>query len=683
MVIAAPLLIPFATLVGIPIAGLGVIEIGKKVQDFVDNNPDATMEILTMLVPGSQGLSTLFKKKAKPIEEEIEISVEEKDPRDLTKKEKAEIMKETAKSSSNKSRDMKKAFEDVIKPGKEEDEFLEGEERYDGGLEEVGKAKGYDYKKFFKADGGRVGYQTGGITVGGSTSLASLQRQGYRPQATTQDYTNALRKVSAGTTYQQQAQAKDYARNEAANELRAARRGGDVALDNFLNSAGPGASMYRSIFTDSRPGRNRQGAFTSTYEMKKDQLLDLLMNRKLQPTEYSQPKIDQRRQNEFADYMNNLISSTYGKEDDYKAEAMTLNMPTSAYFDYLTTSDPKDVMTSYDTLSRDPNFDPKTYVATDYSNPETPRPPSPYETYFQRELQRQTSAGLPEAQRIQQGQVLGLPSVLSGPPQSGSMQNPGYMKYEDSLAQNRALLGLKDGGRVGYNLGGLTEQGQRLYDSMSSYGFNDMEIASALDEQQLYPESMTLGMKEEVVTPGKVKSIIPTSDGEGGGGITNITNSNPNFDYETAAYGLDNLTAAEKGLTEEEQKTIDFQKGKDGLMSFAKGLGYALNPLAFFAKKGYNLYKNKVRDSRYREEERLRMEEFQKQKAAALAFEEEKLANTAFQNAMANPTAFYASLNDGAGATSTAESRSTAGTDDTPGTPFANGGLATMFVRRR
>ena len=27
---------------------------------------------------------------------------------------------------------------------------------------------------------------------------------------------------------------------------------------------------------------------------------------------------------------------------------------------------------------------------------------------------------------------------------------------------------------------------------------------------------------------------------------TNITNSNPNFDYETAAYGLDNLTAAEK-----------------------------------------------------------------------------------------------------------------------------------------
>jgi len=386
MVMAPALLIPFAEAAGLTIAGLGAIEIGKKVQDFVDNNPDATMEILTMLVPGGQGLNTLFKKKAKPVEEEIEISVEEKDPKDLTKKEKAEIMKETAKSSSNKSRDMKKAFEDVIKPGKEEDEFLEGEERYDGGLEEVGKAKGYDYRDFI-------------------------------------------------------------------------------------------------------PFRKK------------------------------------------------------------------------------------------------------------------------------------------------------------------------------------------------YNLGGLTTQGQRLSDSMSSYGFNEMQIAQALDEQQLYPESMTLGLQQEAVVPPRVQPILPINQGDSSGITTNINRSNPNFDYEFAALG--NLANPNNvALTEEEQKTLNFQKGKDGLMSFAKGLGYAINPLGFFAKKGYDLYKNKVRDAQYREEERLRMEEFQKQKAAALAFEEEKLANTAFQNAMANPTAFYASLNDGAGATSTASSRSEAGTDDTPGTPFANGGLATMFVRR-
>jgi len=393
MVMAPALLIPFAEAAGLTVAGLGAIEIGKKVKDFVDNNPEKSNKILTsikesalMTLPGSMGLNTLFKKKAKPVEEEIEISVEEKDPKDLTKKEKAEIMKETAKSSSNKSRDMKKAFEDVIKPGKEEDEFLEGEERYDGGLEEVGKAKGYDYRDFI-------------------------------------------------------------------------------------------------------PFRKK------------------------------------------------------------------------------------------------------------------------------------------------------------------------------------------------YNLGGLTTQGQRLSDSMSSYGFNEMEIAQALDEQQLYPESMTLGLQQEAVVPPRVQPILPINQGDSSGITTNINRSNPNFDYEFAALG--NLANPNNvALTEEEQKTLNFQKGKDGLMSFAKGLGYAINPLGFFAKKGYDLYKNKVRDAQYREEERLRMEEFQKQKAAALAFEEEKLANTAFQNAMANPTAFYASLNDGAGATSTASSRSEAGTDDTPGTPFANGGLATMFVRR-
>ena len=74
MIIAAPLLVPFATAVGLPIAGLGAIEIGKKVQDFVDNNPEVSMEILTslkdsllMTAPGGQGLNTLFKKKQKKI----------------------------------------------------------------------------------------------------------------------------------------------------------------------------------------------------------------------------------------------------------------------------------------------------------------------------------------------------------------------------------------------------------------------------------------------------------------------------------------------------------------------------------------------------------------------------------------------------------------------------------------
>jgi len=238
------------------------------------------------------------------------------------------------------------------------------------------------------------------------------------------------------------------------------------------------------------------------------------------------------------------------------------------------------------------------------------------------------------------------------------------------------------GGRVGYAIGGLSEQGQNIYDSMTRAGFDEMAIAQALDEQQVAPEITTPGLQQEAVAPPRIQPILPINQGDSSGITTNINRSNPNFDYEFAALG--NLANPNNvALTEEEQKTLNFQKGKDGLMSFAKGLGYALNPLGFFAKKGYNFYQNKVRDAQYQKDEADRMKKFQEEKAAALAFEEERLANTAFQNAMANPTAFYASLNDGAGATSTASSRSEAGTDDTPGTPFAKGGLATMFVRKR
>ena len=70
---------------------------------------------------------------------------------------------------------------------------------------------------------------------------------------------------------------------------------------------------------------------------------------------------------------------------------------------------------------------------------------------------------------------------------------------------------------------------------------------------------------------------------------------------------------------------------------------------------------------------------------AAAEAEAQRRAQTAFEQAMASGQSFYDSLNEGRGATSTAESRATAG--DAPGysgpSPFADGGIATMFVERR
>ena len=81
-------------------------------------------------------------------------------------------------------------------------------------------------------DGGRVGYQTGG-------------------RASLQDFQNALRSVGAGTTYQQQAQAKDFARNEANRMLTEAfRSGNQQSLQNLYNQFGfnttaPGSQLFR------------------------------------------------------------------------------------------------------------------------------------------------------------------------------------------------------------------------------------------------------------------------------------------------------------------------------------------------------------------------------------------------------------------------------------------------------
>ena len=383
-------------------------------------------------------------------------------------------------------------------------------------------------KKFKK--GGRVGFQQGGIGEGGSTSLASLQRQGYKPydsRATVQDFAKALRSVSGGTTYQQQADARRYARNQASQMLDEAAKANPQArgIENIYNTFFKNQNVTGvSPIAFGRSGSGTNPEALMYYRLdERDNILDAMANQMLDTTQYSQPKINERREKEFADYMNNLVSSTYGKADDYKAEAMTLGMPTSAYFDYLVTSDPKDVMTSYDTLSRDPYFDPKTYVPTDYSNPETPRPPSPYDVYFQGELQRQTAAGIPVGQRIQHGQVMGLPTVLTGPPQSGTI-NPGYQPYEVALAQTKKQLGLKQGGRVGYDAGGLTGQAKNIYDSWIDAGHSEEDVLAYLESRGLY-NTEDVGITSIVNTQ---KPIIPQGDGGDGGG--NII-TRPSYKY--------------------------------------------------------------------------------------------------------------------------------------------------------
>jgi uncharacterized protein YneF (UPF0154 family) len=90
LVLAVPYLLPFAEAAGIAIAGLGIYEISKQVQKFMDINPEETFQILRMIMP-QEGIAAmfeqLFNKEADDVEGEVEVEVEEKPKSKKSKKE--------------------------------------------------------------------------------------------------------------------------------------------------------------------------------------------------------------------------------------------------------------------------------------------------------------------------------------------------------------------------------------------------------------------------------------------------------------------------------------------------------------------------------------------------------------------------------------------------------------------
>jgi hypothetical protein len=96
MPIAAPLLLPFAEAIGIAIAGRGLMEISEQVQKFMQNNPDVSEKILSMITPQTEGLSGLLAKKKEPKEEIQDTEVAEPKRR-LTSEEKSQRIKEAVR----------------------------------------------------------------------------------------------------------------------------------------------------------------------------------------------------------------------------------------------------------------------------------------------------------------------------------------------------------------------------------------------------------------------------------------------------------------------------------------------------------------------------------------------------------------------------------------------------------
>ncbi len=150
----------------------------------------------------------------------------------------------------------------------------------------IDRMGGVDYK----ADGGSIGievlfepkreeYQTGGRT--------------FDSRATTQDYTNALQSVSAGTTGQQQADARRYARNQAAQMLNEAARAKPQArgIENIYNTFFKNQNVTGigpNTFGRSGSGTNPD-AMMYYRSADRDKILDAMANQMLNTTSYAPP----------------------------------------------------------------------------------------------------------------------------------------------------------------------------------------------------------------------------------------------------------------------------------------------------------------------------------------------------------------------------------------------------------
>ena len=556
MILAAPLVIPFAEAIGLSVATLGIAKASDMVNEYIQENPEQSMKIFQMIMP-SQGIANALKNKSSEGDEEVQeseifmnkekISLEDLDEMtdeeaaDLPNEDKAELMKQAGKK---RDRELSIATSEKLSlsgPGKEKiDIEREIDERVDpGGIQK--EKKGYDFRDYIPkgaykkryADGGAIGIE---VLFEPKREKFNTGGTPYDARATTQDYANALQKVSAGTTYQQQAQAKDYARNEAANELRAARQGGDVALDNFLQGAG--LSRYRSTFTDSRPGTNRQGAFTGTYKMNMDSILNDLMNKKLQPTSYAAP-------DPFKKQMDAL--DAIKAENRRLVNEYTANNPST-----INPMDPSLLGSGIAQLNTPGS---------------TPSPPTP--AYMDQTLLNQLTKLTPEQATLfdpfdqlsdlDQYNLSQAYPELQSQLRDSSYVSPYGLQGDQELFNRR--YGIKDGGRVGLFMGGdpLTGQALSIYDSMKAYNFSDQEIANALSARGL-SELGTSNIPDTTIQPIGLQS---SNGGGGGGGITEL---DPLNRPKGTPFDLNSLTKTKFGYNNTLGRTIEGVKDFTGSM---------------------------------------------------------------------------------------------------------------------
>ena len=394
MILAAPLVIPFAKAVGLSVGTLGMAALADKVNDYIEANPEESAMILKTLVP-NLGIGEIFMRKEDKISLEDLDEMTDEEAQDLTKEEKAELMKQAGKSGGKNKRQTMIDISEKLGlsgPGREKQDIeYEVDERYDeGGVEDAPKPK-FDYKRFFrKADGGAIGVES----LFEERTPFRFGGRGYQGGRNTG--------VSRGGG------------RSAAMGMGGKQRGGTFSAPTPTGGSGGGGGKTTTVTSTKNPfsQKNLQTHFTN------NQLLADAVKKGI------------------------LTNKEYNILGGYDA-TQTLGLG------------PLD--TGLASLSYN--------VA-------------------QSVLGNQPFSDIPgDVARNVKGATNISPELKA--------------KYENIIRQNQNLA---DGGRVGFNVGGITDPAAlSIYNSMNAYGFSDKEIADAITAQGY--DAGTLGQTTTPDTP--------------------------------------------------------------------------------------------------------------------------------------------------------------------------------------
>jgi len=531
MILAAPLVIPFSQAVP-ALAGLtgmlGIAALSEKVNEYIQENPEESMKILSTIIP-NVGIGQIFMSKEDKISLEDLEDMTDEEAQDLSKEEKAELMKQAGK---RRDRELSIATSEKIGlsgPGKEKQDIeYEIDKRYDEGGVEQKKAP-FDYTKFFRkrrADGGAIGIE---VLFEEKKPRKNFNQGGYEPLFT-EEVETFTAPIGLNTTTVPSRIGKTY--TDATNE---AFRIGNVANKTGLTnpeSIMKVSEMPMAIRTLS--GINRMDPSSNVIADKyKKQGLSSDYRHTLGTSAFKDSIIDYLGSNLGIDKQSGIldtIGSLAAKGATVFEEGKDAISSLKQYYkdkERVGTQSPELFNLKLSEILAQPIED---YEANIFAADQIPFGTSPlkkmemiqaYRKFgmdnYMQQLENQKKAAMQEqirkaeaeaarkeaeaARKKQITQQLQTAAERGGGYQpTTTAQNVARTSSRVGSGGNVKAYGLKEGGRVGFNVGGITDpQALAIYNSMNAYGFSDQEIADAITAQGY--DAGTLGQGPSIPTP--------------------------------------------------------------------------------------------------------------------------------------------------------------------------------------